>query len=61
MPPRRWVDRGMAEVFGTSGETVAEGGEYECSECGFRRHFSQGETFPPDHHPEKPWTLYLKD
>ncbi len=51
----------MAEVFGNGGETVAVSGQYECSECGFRRHFSAGETFAPDHHPYKPWTLYLKD
>lgn len=36
-------------------------GEYECSECGVRRHLSEGERFPPDHHPQKPWVLYLRD
>ncbi len=51
----------MAEVFGNGGEPVPVSGQYECSECGFRRHFSAGETFAPDHHPYKPWTLYLKD
>ena len=51
----------MAEIFGTQGEPITVGGEYECSECGFRRHFNAGETFPPDHHPEKPWSLYLAD
>jgi len=51
----------MAEVFGTQGEPVTLGGEYECSECGFRRHLAAGDSFPPDHHPEKPWTLYLAD
>jgi len=51
----------MAEVFGSQGATVATGGEYECSECGVRRHFAAGETFPADHHPDKPWTLYLAD
>jgi hypothetical protein len=49
----------MAEIFGTGGDTVTVSGEYECSDCGFRRHFEKGETFPPDHHPDKPWTLYL--
>jgi hypothetical protein len=51
----------MAEVFGTQGEPVTLGGEYECSECGFRRHLAAGDSFPADHHPEKPWTLYLAD
>jgi hypothetical protein len=51
----------MAEVFGTGGEAVEISGEYECSECGYRRHFSAGKTFPPDHHAQKPWTLYLRD
>jgi len=51
----------MAEIFGNGGDPVTVGGEYECSECGVRRHFAAGETFPPDHHSYKPWTLYLKD
>ena len=51
----------MAEIFGTAGDPVTVGGAYECSECGHRIHLAGGETFPPDHHPEKPWTLYLKD
>ncbi|MBV9233375.1 MAG: hypothetical protein JO030_04975 [Candidatus Eremiobacteraeota bacterium] len=51
----------MAEIFGNGGEQVQVGGEYECSECGVRRHFTAGETFPPDHHAQKPWTLYVKD
>jgi hypothetical protein len=21
----------------------------------------EGDRFPPDHHPEKPWVLYLRD
>jgi hypothetical protein len=41
----------MAEVFGTGGDPVVVAGV----------HFSAGETFPPDHHPRKPWTLYLSD
>ncbi len=51
----------MAEVFGNGGESVEIGGEYECSECGHRLHLAAGDVFPPDHHPEKPWTLYLRD
>ncbi|HEX3458223.1 MAG TPA: hypothetical protein VHR97_09750 [Candidatus Baltobacteraceae bacterium] len=51
----------MAEIFGTAGEAVTVGGAYECSQCGHRIHLGSGETFPPDHHPAKPWTLYLKD
>lgn len=51
----------MAEIFGRAGDPVTVGGAYECSECGHRIHLAAGETFPPDHHPEKPWTLYLKD
>ncbi len=51
----------MAEIFGHGGQSVSVGGQYECSECGERRHLAAGETFPPDHHPEKPWTLYLID
>ena len=49
----------MAEIFGRGGETVPVSGEYECAECGERRHFKKDSIFPPDHHPEKPWTLYL--
>ncbi|HZZ65187.1 MAG TPA: hypothetical protein VFE17_06800 [Candidatus Baltobacteraceae bacterium] len=48
----------MAEIFGNGGETVPVSGYYECSDCGHREHFTRGSTFPPDHHPEKPWTLY---
>jgi hypothetical protein len=55
------VHKGMAEVFGNGGDSVPLGGEYECSECGHRMHFAAEEIFPPDHHPQKPWTLYLKD
>jgi hypothetical protein len=51
----------MAEVFGSAGESVVVGGEYECSECGHREHLAAGGTFPADHHPEKPWTLYVAD
>jgi len=49
----------MAEIFGKAGDPVTVSGEYECSECGQREKFAHGSTFPPDHHPEKPWTLYL--
>jgi hypothetical protein len=49
----------MAEIFGTTGDPVTVSGEYECSECGHREKFTRGGTFPTDHHPEKPWTLYL--
>ncbi len=49
----------MAEIFGNGGEPVEVSGEYECSECGHRRKFEKGTVFPPDHHSEKPWTLYL--
>jgi hypothetical protein len=49
----------MAEIFGHRGESVRVSGEYECSECGHREHFKRDGIFPPDHHPEKPWTLYL--
>ncbi len=51
----------MAEVFGHQGQTVPESGQYECAECGHRIHLSKDETFPADHHPERPWTLYLRD
>ena len=51
----------MAEVFGNGGDQVTVSGEYECSECGHRVHLGEGEAFPPDHHPYKPWTLYVKD
>jgi hypothetical protein len=51
----------MAEIFGNGGDPVAVGGEYECSECGHRIHLAAGETFPPDHHSQKPWTLYVRD
>ncbi|GAC1389031.1 MAG: hypothetical protein NVSMB31_04300 [Vulcanimicrobiaceae bacterium] len=49
----------MAEIFGTGGETVEVTGEYECSQCGHRESFTKGATFPADHHPSKPWSLYL--
>jgi len=49
----------MAEIFGNGGDAVTVSGDYECSECGHRTRFSKGEQFPPDHHPDKPWTLYL--
>ncbi len=51
----------MAEVFGTKGQSVEVSGEYECSECGVRVHFERGAIFPADHHPEKPWSLYVTD
>lgn len=51
----------MAEVFGHEGERVPESGQYECSECGHRIHLNAGDAFPKDHHPEHPWTLYVRD
>jgi hypothetical protein len=51
----------VAEVFGSGGDQVLVGGHYECSECGHRVHLGEGDRFPPDHHPEKPWVLYLRD
>lgn len=51
----------MSEIFGNSGDPVPVSGDYECSECGHRTHLNSSDTFPPDHHPEKPWTLYVKD
>lgn len=50
----------MAEIFGNGGDTITVSGDYECSECGHRVHFEQGDRFPPDHHPHKPWTLYVR-
>lgn len=55
------MQRAMAEVFGHHGQTVPESGQYECAECGHREHFNAGDPFPPDHHPDRPWTLYLRD
>ncbi|MEO6913180.1 MAG: hypothetical protein ABI182_04060 [Candidatus Baltobacteraceae bacterium] len=49
----------MAEIFGRGGSTVPVSGEYECAECGHRERFEKDATFPPDHHPEKPWVLYV--
>ena len=49
----------MSEIFGNGGDTVPVSGEYECSDCGHRQHFEKGAVFPPDHHSDKPWTLYL--
>jgi hypothetical protein len=51
----------MAEIFGKAGDPVPVSGQYECSECGHRLHLTEGDRFPPDHHPEKPWTLYVRD
>ncbi|HET6894756.1 MAG TPA: hypothetical protein VFH72_05170 [Candidatus Baltobacteraceae bacterium] len=48
----------MAEIFGKGGETVPVGGFYECSDCGHREKFERGATFPPNHHEDKPWSLY---
>ena len=49
----------MAEIFGNGGEMIQVSGEYECAECGHREKFEKGAAFPPDHHPQRPWTLYL--
>jgi hypothetical protein len=51
----------MAEIFGVAGEPVKTAGEYSCSLCGHRRHLALQETFPPDHHPDHPWTLMIAD
>jgi hypothetical protein len=51
----------MAEVIGTPGAVVDAAGVYGCSECGHRVTLSRGDTFPPAHHPEKPWTLMVAD
>jgi hypothetical protein len=48
----------MAEIFGKGGDPVTVSGYYECSDCGHRERFEKGATFPPNHHPDKPWTLY---
>lgn len=48
----------MAEIFGKGGDSVPVSGFYECSDCGHRQQFVRGATFPPNHHPDKPWTLY---
>ncbi len=48
----------MAEIYGHEGQPVEVAGYYECSDCGHRELFTRGQTFPPNHHPEKPWTLY---
>ncbi|HEV2262311.1 MAG TPA: hypothetical protein VGR69_08505 [Candidatus Rubrimentiphilum sp.] len=49
----------MAEIFGKAGDPVPVSGEYECSECGHRVTLQKDDTFPRDHHPDKPWTLYV--
>lgn len=49
----------MSEIFGKGGDPIEVSGEYECSECGYRQALAKGGTFPPDHHADKPWTLYL--
>lgn len=51
----------MAEIFGRGGERVPVTGQYECSDCGHRRRLERDQTFPADHHPEKPWALYLAE
>jgi len=51
----------MSEVIGTPGAAAEVGGQYSCSECGHRITVAAGETLPPAHHPEKPWTLMVRD
>ena len=51
----------MAEIFGNAGDAVPVSGDYECSECGHRIHLQKDGVFPADHHPEKPWSLYVAD
>lgn len=48
----------MAEIFGKGGDPVTVSGYYECSDCGHRERFEKGASFPPNHHADKPWTLY---
>lgn len=48
----------MAEIFGKSGDGVPVSGYYECSDCGHRQKLERGAIFPPNHHQDKPWTLY---
>jgi hypothetical protein len=51
----------MAEVIGTPGDGVDTAGIYGCSECGHRITLARGNTFPPAHHPEQPWTLMIAE
>jgi hypothetical protein len=51
----------MAEVFARAGDPVPESGTYACSDCGHRTHLTKGETMPPDHHADHPWTLMIRD
>jgi hypothetical protein len=51
----------MAEIIGVPGTEVEVAGIYACSECGHRLTLTQGGTFPPAHHPEKPWTLMVAE
>jgi hypothetical protein len=51
----------MAEVFTQAGEPVPESGDYACTLCGHREHFTAGESMPADHHPGHPWTLMVRE
>jgi hypothetical protein len=51
----------MAEIIGSPGTPVEVSGTYACTLCGERRHFERGGTFPPDHHPDHPWTMMVAD
>ena len=51
----------MAEVIGVPGTSVEFAGAYACSECGHRIELRSGQTFPPAHHPEKPWMLMVAE
>jgi hypothetical protein len=51
----------MAEVFGAAGQAVEVSGDYACSQCGHRAHFSSGEHFPTDHHDGHPWMLMVRE
>jgi len=54
------IDQNAKDIW-IGWRAVTASGEYECSECGHRQHFTSGEQFPPDHDPQKPWALYVKD
>lgn len=47
------------DMTGAIYDPIEVSGEYECSECGYRQKLAKGGAFPPDHHADKPWTLYL--
>jgi len=54
-------EKSVAEVSGTEGQPVEMDGDYACSLCGHRQHLEKDTPFPPDHHPDHPWTLMVAD